>query len=98
MIDFYKIGMDFYTSNKAVSDKNGGLFEYNVIKKELEDIVISSKMLIIVNGKFSSQDEELELFSKLKNYDIKVFIATDIIALSENINIIKSCDYLLHQC
>ena len=98
MIDFYKIGLDFYTSNDVVLDKNGGLFEYNIIREELKDISILSSMLVIVNGKFSSEIEELNLLSKLKTYDIVIFIATDIIALSENINIIKSCDYLLHQC
>ena len=93
MIDVYKIGLSMYKHG----DKNSGLFEYNIIKKELSRISTDKKVLVIINGKCASNELE-KLYELLKLYDIKIFIASDIVAITENAPIIARCDCLLHQC
>ena len=97
MIDFYKIGSTNYVQNGTLVDKNSGMFEFHIIKSELNDIVCEKRVLIIVNGKFT-MDEEQSLQNILNEYDLKIFIASDIVALTDNRNIIDKCDILLHQC
>ena len=97
MIDFYKIGHDNYIHDGVLTDKNSGAFEYDIIKTELKNIECNKKVLIIVNGKFTDNDEE-NLENLLGKYDFKIFIASDIVALTDNKNIIDKCDVLLHQC
>ena len=93
MIEVYKIGLEWYDKTE---DKNGGLFEYRIIKQELKDILTTKAVLVIVNGKMS-MNEETFLLDKMKNYDTTIFIATDIVAFDNNKNIIDASDYLLHQ-
>lgn len=97
MIDFYKIGLQHYVTDEGIIDKNSGVFEYDIICSELDDVICEKRVLIIVNGKFA-KGEEKQLQCMLSDYDIRIFIASDIVALTDNINIIKHCDYLLHQC
>lgn len=94
MIEFYKIGKKWYEQG----DRNGGLFEANIVEKELFGIYCDKKVLVILNGKFFNIEEELFLLSYMQNFDIKIFIATDIISLNNNRSIINNCQYLLHQC
>ena len=94
MIEFYKIGKKWYEDH----DKNSGLFEANILEKELVDIHCDKKVLIILNGKFFNIEEEVFLLSYMKSFDIKIFIASDIVALDNNRSIINNCQYLLHQC
>lgn len=97
MIEVYKIGHRNYLKDGVLVDKNSGAFEYRIIRDELKDIICSKKVLVIINGKFVN-DEESILNERLDEYDIKIFIASDIIALTDNKNIIDKCDFLLHQC
>ena len=97
MIDFYKIGYKNYIHDGTLVDKNSGTFEFEIIKTELDDIVCEKRVLIIVNGKFVA-DEEQSLQNALNDYELKIFIASDIVALTDNRNIIDKCDILLHQC
>lgn len=94
MIEFYKIGKKWYEDH----DKNSGLFEANILEKELVDIHCDKKVLIILNGKFFNIEEEVFLLSYMQGFDIKIFIASDIVALDNNRSIINNCQYLLHQC
>ena len=48
MIEVYKIGLEWYDKTE---DKNGGLFEYRIIKQELKDILTTKAVLVIINGK-----------------------------------------------
>lgn len=93
MIEVYKIGLSWYD---GIEDKNGGLFEYRIIKQELENIITDKTVLVIVNGKLAC-DEENFLLDKMKNFDTTIFIATDIVAFDNNKRIIDAADYLLHQ-
>lgn len=93
MIDVYKIGLHWYD---GIEDRNGGLFEYRIIEQELKNVCTDKRVLVIVNGKLC-QGEEESLLSKIKLFDIVIFIATDIIAFSDNKNIINASNYLLHQ-
>lgn len=45
MIEVYKIGLEWYDKTE---DKNGGLFEYRIIKQELKDILTTKAVLVIV--------------------------------------------------
>lgn len=92
MINVYKIGLQWYTD----TDRNGGLFEYNIIEKELSDIVTDKNVLVIVNGKLFDGEED-RLLDKMKYYDKTIFIATDIVAFDNNKRIIDASDYLFHQ-
>jgi hypothetical protein len=97
MITIHKIGLQHYITEEGIVDKNSGAFEYDIIRSELDDIVCEKRVLIIINGKFI-KDEEKRLQCMLNDYDVKIFIASDIVALTDNISIIERCDYLLHQC
>lgn len=92
MINVYKIGLQWYTN----TDRNGGLFEYDIIEKELSDIVTDKNVLVIVNGKLFNGEED-RLLEKMKYYDRTIFIATDIVAFDDNKHIIDASDYLFHQ-
>lgn len=95
MIEVYKMGMSKY---KDSVDKNSGLFELEIIKKELKSIEylkISKNVLIILNGVRDSEDEQL--FEKIKNADVSIFIMSDSIAIKTSLDIINACDYCLHQ-
>ena len=94
MIDVYKIGKEWYKTG----DKNSGLFEYSIVQEELADIKTANRTLVIINGKFYDDAEKRYLSTILSFYDTKIFIASDIIALDENRDIIEQCQYLLHQC
>ena len=74
MIEFYKIGKKWYEDH----DKNSGLFEANILEKELFNIHCDKKVLIILNGKFFNIEEEIFLLSYMQGFDIKIFIASDI--------------------
>lgn len=94
MIEFYKIGRQWYRNY----DKNSGLFEANILENELLNIKSNDNTLIILNGKFYNDKEKNYLFSLMQNFKIRIFIATDIVALDNNRDIIDNCQYLLHQC
>lgn len=96
MIEFYKIGSQWYKDSGV--DKNSGLFEANIIQNELENIKCDKNVLIILNGKFYNNDEKVMLLHKMSVFELCIFIASDIIAFKDNIDIIKQCQYLLHQC
>lgn len=87
----YKIGQNLYNG----SDKNCGMYEYELIKKELYDF--DDKKLFIVNGLLSENDKTVLkiLMDKLERKDI-VFILTDLSLMQNNIEIIKQCGILLH--
>ena len=95
MIEFYKIGSQWYKDSGV--DKNSGLFEANIIQNELENIKCDKNVLIILSGKFYNKAENDALLAKLSDFDTRIFIATDIIAFQDNIDIIERCQYLLHQ-
>lgn len=99
MIIVHKIGLDYYYKNNEQIDKNSGYFEYRCILNELSQLETSNstKMLIIINGKLAAKEEKW-LLKYMTNFDKLVFIMSDIIALSDNKQIIEKCDYLLHQC
>lgn len=90
MIDVYKIGLELYSD----IDKNGGLYEYNLIKKEVEKYIFMHDILLIVNGKKSKKDVDY-INAIWNNYDIHIFIITDAIALDDELA--NRCDYVLHQ-
>lgn len=97
MIEIYKIGIKNYYVDDKVVDKNSGLFELKIIEEEVKDILTDKQVLIIVNGKFTNCEERIQLLQYMTNYDMCVFIASDIIAFDDNADIIKRCDVLLHQ-
>lgn len=96
MIDVYKIGLGYY--DKLKCDKNSGLFEYKIICKELEQIqgVCKAKVLVIING-LPDCDELENLMYKMQNYDKKIFVMSDSIALKTCKDIMNNCDLVLHQ-
>jgi hypothetical protein len=91
MITVYKIGESLYNN----VDKNSGLYEYNLIKNALKGLSTNKKVLVIINGKITKNDYCLD--SMLNKYELKIFIASDIVALTLNKHIIDKCDILLHQ-
>lgn len=97
MITIYKIGESNYIKDSEVIDKNSGYFEYLFIQNELSNIVTNDKVLIIINGKYSI-NEESKLLKLMTEYDVVIFIASDIVAITDNTAIINCSDYLLHQC
>ena len=96
MIYIYKIGLDNYLQNDKFIDRNSGLFEYQIIAKELQDIDTERSIMILINGKCSN-DEESRILAFMKQFDTVVFVASDIIAFSDNKRLIENSDYLLHQ-
>ena len=97
MIDLYKIGYDNYFKTGELIDKNSGIFEYNRIRLELL-FMNDANTLIIINGRFSSQPEKDDLLRRMQLYRRRIFIASDIVAFTENKEVIEQCQYLLHQC
>lgn len=89
----YKIGTAMY---EVAEDKNCGMFEYDLIKKEC--IGMQKEKLIIVNGKFESFKEQSELLRRMQNYEKKdiAFILTDLSLFEECKEIISCCSTLLH--
>ena len=94
MIFIYKIGQSWYNDH----DKNSGLFERQIIAQEVANITCTQSVLIVINGKFYNDDEKRYLSCLMNEYEIKIFIASDIVALETNRDIIDKCQYLLHQC
>lgn len=90
----YKIGFENY---KNADDKNCGLYEFNLIKEQIEKIKFDSKHLIIVNGMLS-EDECSSLKDIMKYYDKKnrIYILTDLSLVNNNLDIAKECGILLH--
>lgn len=98
MITVYKIGKSMYKTKRGkIIDKNSGYYEYMYITKECATIETDKNVLIIINGKFGLGEKEA-LIKCMKTYDKCIFIASDIIALTDNVDIINKCNYLLHQC
>ena len=97
MIDIYKIGHRNYIKDGVLVDKNSGAFEFRIIREELHYVNCNKQVLIIINGKFVDDEEEF-VQEQLQHYDIRIFIASDIVALTDNKSIIDKCDILLHQC
>lgn len=99
MISVYKIGKSLYENKRGfVIDKNSGYYEYEYIKTECENIHTNKKVLVIINGRFDYSECRQELLDYTKLFDVRIFIASDIISLTDNQDIINACDYLLHQC
>lgn len=94
-----KLGLDLYSG--ASSDKNGGLFEYNLVKGKILDIVdkfksnIKENILFVVNGSADEQAQK-QILEDYAGYK-KVFIATDFFAFDKNKMMIENCDIILHQ-
>lgn len=76
-------------NQQSMVSKNGGSFEFDLIKEEVKDIDCNDYM-IIVNG--CGNESEI-LASKKK----KIFIVTDSFAFNENKESIEKCDVILHQ-
>lgn len=97
----YKLGIDMYYENNQANDKNGGLYEYNLIKNKVMHLVkkysmsIANDTVFFVNGSSSSAEQKM-LIDTYKNY-VKVFIATDFFAFEKNKEMIEACDIVLHQ-
>lgn len=90
MIDVYKIGLDLYSD----VDKNGGLYEYNLIKNATKEIKVNNDILLIINGKKSFYDMQC-INAIWNNYNIHIFVITDAVALNDELA--NRCDYVLHQ-
>lgn len=97
----YKVGEE--NCNK-VFDKNGGFYEYNLIKSEIAKLSDNGlrKCFVLVGGNLSDESEYEKIISLIKKKKDKgykvIFIITDSISLKEmSIDIIKRCDLLLHQ-
>lgn len=98
MIRVYKIGKGLYKAKRGkVIDKNSGYYEYMYIRDECAVIETDINVLVIINGKFDKGEKE-ELLNCMTSYNKCIFIASDIVALTDNADIISKCDYLLHQC
>lgn len=96
----HKLGIDFYGNNQA-NDKNGGLYEYNLINNRIMHITkkysesIARDVIFFVNGNSEPAEQE-QLLNTYKDY-FKVFIVTDYFAFNKNKEIIDECDVVLHQ-
>lgn len=94
MIEVYKVGLKYYDTLK--SDKNSGLFECEIIKRELRGIICQQKILVIING-LNSPEENEQVLNMMKDYDKKIFIMSDSIAMETCKQIMEKCDVVLHQ-
>jgi hypothetical protein len=95
-MEIYKIGKSLY---EGTVDKNSGMYEYNLIKTELEGHRMDlDKTLIIIGGIPNQRDVcNLELlFGVCKGFK-KIFIATDFSVFKPCADIIDKCDLVLHQ-
>lgn len=97
----YKVGEA--NCNKAF-DKNGGFYEYNLIKSEIVKLSDNGleKCFVLVGGNLLDESEYEKIVSIIKKKKDKgykvIFIVTDSISLKEmSIDIINRCDLLLHQ-
>lgn len=97
----YKVGE---ANCNKVFDKNGGFYEYNLIKNEIIKLSNNGlkKCFILVGGNLSDESEYDKIISLIKRKKEKgckvIFIVTDSISLKEmSIDVIKRCDLLLHQ-
>lgn len=97
----YKVGE---ANCNKVFDKNGGFYEYNLIKSEIVKLLDNGleKCFVLVGGNLSDESEYEKIVSiikmkKDKGYKV-IFIITDSVSLKEmSIDIINRCDLLLHQ-
>ncbi|WP_291632233.1 hypothetical protein [Clostridium sp.] len=99
-IETKKLGINYYIHDGKAVDKNGGLYEYGLIKNALIDLEprLSNNVYILVNGLVESQEDEIEIINQKKAEGAKVFfIMTDTMALETSADIINNCDILLHQ-
>lgn len=97
----YKVGE---ANCNKVFDKNGGFYEYNLIKSEIAKLSDNGlgKCFVLVGGNLSDESEYEKIISLIKKKKDKgykvIFIVTDSISLKEmSIDVIKRCDLLLHQ-
>lgn len=97
----YKVGE---ANCNKVFDKNGGFYEYNLIKSEITKLLDNGleKCFVLVGGNLSDESEYEKIISLIKRKKEKgckvIFIVTDSISLKEmSIDVIKRCDLLLHQ-
>lgn len=97
----YKVGE---ANCNKVFDKNGGFYEYNLIKSEIAKLSDNGleKCFVLVGGNLSDESEYEKIISIIKRKKDKgykvIFIVTDSISLKEmSIDVIKRCDLLLHQ-
>lgn len=97
----YKVGE---ANCNKVFDKNGGFYEYNLIKSEIAKLSDNGlrKCFVLVGGNLSDESEYEKIISLIKRKKEKgckvIFIVTDSISLKEmSIDVIKRCDLLLHQ-
>ena len=97
-IVFHKLGMEKYAGGK---DKNSGLYEYNLILKELEKIdeQVKDETLIVLNGTASKEEKE-KVETMIENSHIAgakaIYIVTDEVAF-EDIEFVNKFDVVLHQ-
>lgn len=104
MLYVRKIGESYYDDKE---DVNGGLYESNLIKKEVDAVHRLCKIklkrckntLILIGGYLQSIEEKFEIQELIVNggFDVKIFIATDYVAISTCLELINMCDYLLTQ-
>lgn len=97
----YKVGE---ANCNKVFDKNGGFYEYNLIKSEIAKLSDNGleKCFVLVGGNLSDESEYDKIINLIKRKKEKgckvIFIVTDSISLKEmSIDVIKRCDLLLHQ-
>ena len=97
----YKVGE---ANCNKVFDKNGGFYEYNLIKSEITKLSDNGleKCFVLVGGNLSDESEYEKIVSLIKRKKDKgykvIFIVTDSISLKDmSIDIINRCDLLLHQ-
>lgn len=94
MAKIYKIGKGYYESNLGNKDKNSGLFETDLISKEVRNM--SDDLVIIINGAIQEKDE-IEIKLLLSKHCKKIFILSDLQCLNSCLWVINRCDVLLHQ-
>lgn len=97
-ITFFKIGLDLYEN---CEDKNSGLYEYNLIKSELEiiDMYVPFGTLVILNGKPNDTDKlmvESMIEACHKVGSKAIYIVSDSVAFN-NIDLTNKFDVVLHQ-
>lgn len=91
--EVYKIGEHLYVNG----DKNSGLHEYHLICDALKLSTKIKNTLFIINGALSNIDKD-NLSKLFLEYKRRVFISSDAISFTTNLDIINECDILLHQC
>lgn len=89
-MEIKKLGMSKY----KMSDKNGGLFETNVISNALIGLR-SDDVVVIINGLYDEEDKKW--FNKIKDKKKIIFILTDTACFEKDKEIINVADIVLHQ-